>query len=229
MNNRLTAIIPIKYNSQRVPGKNFRSFSGKPLFYWIIKTLYSCYCVSDVVVNADSEEVETRVREFFPAIKVIRRPQYLCGDDVSVNLILEETLEQTAGEFFIQTHVTNPCLKSSTIDAACSLFLSDNGVHDSCFSVTKHYSRFYDAQFQPINHNPDVLVQTQDLPPIYEDNSCFYIFSREGFKQTERRIGRNPLLFPVARIESSDIDTEEDFLMAELFFKHQQGGELSRG
>lgn len=217
MNKKVTAVLPIKYNSQRVPGKNFRLFHGKPLFTHIIATLKAVADIDSIVVNVDSCEVEEKISLFFNDIVIYHRPKELCGDDVSVNLILEEMLPKIEGEMFIQTHVTNPCLQSTTISEAINCFAQKSEKNDACFSVTKHFSRFYTSNNTPINHDPQHLIQTQDLPPLYEDNSCFYIFPRNTFMR-HTRTGKNPLLYPINKLEAIDIDTEEDFILAEHIF-----------
>jgi CMP-N-acetylneuraminic acid synthetase len=220
MNNKIHAIIPLKHNSQRVPGKNFRLFCGKPLFFWIIKTLYNCDIIRSITIITDSIIVNDSILTYYPKINIIQRPVELCGDDISVNLLIDDCLQKIDGDFFLQTHVTNPCLKPSTIINAIHMYFNLFNQYDSCFSVNKFYSRFYDENFIPINHDITKLVQTQDLPPVYEDNSCFYIFSRNTFSKYSRRIGIKPLLFPVPRLESLDIDTEDDFNLAELTFTY---------
>jgi CMP-N-acetylneuraminic acid synthetase len=121
------------------------------------------------------------------------------------------------GEHFLQTHSTNPLLSTETIDKGVELYFHNLEIYDSLFTVTRHNARFYWSDGRPINHDPQELIRTQDLPPILEENSNLYIFSRESFKQSDnRRIGLRPYLFEVSKFEAIDIDEEEDFLLAEL-------------
>ena len=63
-------------------------------------------------------------------------------------------------------------------------------------------------------------MRTQDLPPLYEENSNFYIFTKTSFKNNaNKRIGKNPKLFELDKFESVDIDEPQDFLLAELLYK----------
>ena len=76
-------------------------------------------------------------------------------------------------------------------------------------------TRFYTKSGKPINHNPKELIPTQDLEVMYEENSNLYIFSKESFLSTNSRIGKTPILFEMPITESCDIDTKEDWEIAE--------------
>lgn len=69
-------------------------------------------------------------------------------------------------DFYLQTHATNPFLKPETVAGAIDAFLGKfPHFCDSLFSVTQRQTRFYDQLGRAINHNPDMLARTQDLPP----------------------------------------------------------------
>jgi len=214
---RVTALVPMKGHSERVPNKNLRSFCGKPLYYWIILSLQNSHYVKDIVVNTDSQEIAENIRQNFDKVKIIDRPDEIRGDLVSMNIIIAYDLSQLPGEHFLQTHSTNPLLNAETIDEGIELYFHNLGMYDSLFTVTRHNVRFYWSDGSPINHNPQEMLRTQDLPPIFEENSNLYIFSKESFKQSgNRRIGLKPYLFEINKLEAIDIDEEEDFLLAEL-------------
>jgi N-acylneuraminate cytidylyltransferase len=86
-------------------------------------------------------------------------------------------------------------------------------------SVTEFKSRFYWPDGRGINHDPKNLIKTQELEPIYEENSCIYMFSRKTFLERKNRIGESPMLYPIDPIEAVDIDEESDFLIAESIKK----------
>jgi CMP-N-acetylneuraminic acid synthetase len=207
----------MKGHSERVPNKNLRPFCGKPLCHRIILGLQKSHYVKDVVVDTDSPEIAENIRQNFAEVKIIDRPNEIRGDFVSMNTVIAYDLSQLPGEHFLQTHSTNPLLNSETIDEAIDLYFRNLGKHDSLFTVTRYNARFYWSDGSPINHNPHELIRTQDLPPILEENSGLYIFSKSSFKQSEnRRIGLRPYLFGISRFEAIDIDEEEDLLLAEL-------------
>ena len=139
-----------------------------------------------------------------------------------MNKIIEDDLDHSEGTVYLQTHSTNPLLKVSSINKALDRMLALKGEKDSVFSVTKIQTRFYDQEGKAINHNPKELIRTQDLPPIFEENSCFFIFTKESFAESNKqRIGVNPEMFEIDKIEAIDIDTMEDFILAEAIYKQR--------
>lgn len=219
---KVTAILPMKGHSERVPNKNIRDFCGRPLYHAVVQNLLRSRYISQVVINTDSESIKEDALRFFKNRVIIHdRPEAICGDFVSMNEIIANDIEKLEGEHFLQTHSTNPLLKSKTIDRAIERYFSalDEG-YDSLFSVTRLQTRLYDKNGVPINHNPKELLRTQDLPPVFEENSCIYIFSRGSFLGNERRrIGKRPLMFEILPEEAWDIDEEIDFEIAEFFYK----------
>lgn len=210
----VTALVPMKHHSQRVPGKNYRMLAGKPLYYHILATLSSVAAVEEIVVDTDSPLIKAGLSSHFPQVRVLDRPPDLQGDEVSMNRIIAHDLSQVPGEYFLQTHSTNPFLKGPTISRAVRKFFENYPDRDSLFSVTRLYTRLWSEDGQAINHDPADLIQTQDLPPVYEENSCLYLFTREGFSNRQHRIGESPVLFNIEREEAWDIDTELDFEIA---------------
>ncbi len=216
---RLSALLPMKAHSQRVQGKNFRSFLGKPLFHWILDTLLAVEAIDRIVINTDAEDLlmknGLRVHD---KILLRQRKPALCGDFVSMNKVLQDDVENVESELFLMTHSTNPLVSQKTIEMALGTFLAKwlNKECDSLFSVNKLQTRFYRADASPVNHDPANLIRTQDLEPWYEENSNLYIFSKESFLQTQARIGAKPMLFEVPRLESIDIDDQESWDLAEL-------------
>lgn len=213
----VTALVPMKGHSERVPRKNLADFMGRPLCHWIITALLSAETVDEIVVNTDSPDIEQTVKKISPSIRILRRPEALCGDYVSMNRIIAHDVASTDADVYFQTHSTNPLLSSDTIDRALRSFMarSAEGEIDSLFSVTRHQCRFYDKNLSPVNHDPSTLLPTQHLDPLFEENSNFYIFSRSSFIAVEARIGRHPGMFETRALEAVDIDTPEDFLLAE--------------
>ena len=218
---KLTALVPMRHHSQRVPGKNYRLLVGRPLFHHIIETLLSVSEINEVVVDTDSEPVMDGLRKNFPGVKIIDRPQGLRADDIPMNDILIHDTDLYPADFYLQTHSTNPLLKPQTVSRAIDLFLADHPSHDSLFSVTRWQTRLYDQHGNAMNHNPRELIQTQDLPPVYEENSCLYIFNRANLIAKQHRISDHPLMFEIPADEAWDIDEELDFEICEFLLKRQ--------
>ena len=219
----VTAIVPIKAHSERVPEKNFRPFAGRPLYHHILDTLQETYAVDHVLIDTDSPVIMDEAPRMFSKVRVVERPAELRGDFTSVNRIIGHDMGQIASDIYLQTHATNPLLRSATITDALNAFARSEQ-HDSLFTVNRFQTRLYAADGSPINHNPQELIRTQDLPPVYEENSCLYVFTRESYEAAgQRRIGLTPMMFETDRIESVDIDDEFTFGLAELLarFTHE--------
>ncbi len=143
-----------------------------------------------------------------------------------MNEILIHDTGQIEADYYLQTHSTNPLLKGETIGAAIRAFLAKTYLYDSLFSVTRVQKRFWDELSRPINHNSMIMLRTQDLPPIYEENSCIYIFTREILLQNRTRIGNRPMMFEIPAIEAQDIDDETEFNVTEMLMLLRQQGKL---
>ena len=211
---KLVALVPMRHHSQRVPGKNYRPLAGKPLYQHIIATLLAVPEIAEVVVDTDSQPVMDGLRQGFPQVCILPRPEHLRADTVPMNEILAYDTAQVEADFYLQTHSTNPLLKAETIARAIQTFLASYPAYDSLFSVTRLQTRLYDQLGRAINHDPAVLLQTQDLPPIYEENSCLYIFTRQTLLGRRNRLGERPLMFEIDATEAWDIDEELDFEIA---------------
>lgn len=212
----------MRHHSQRVPGKNYRLLAGKPLYQHIISTLMQCKEIDEIVVDTDSPEIISGLEKNFPAVQVINRSENLRADDISMNEILLHDTSLFPADLYVQTHSTNPLLKAGTISKAINTFERQYPEHDSMFAVTRLQVRLWNQENKPINHDPDILIQTQDLPPIFEENSCFYIFTRKTLSERQNRLGYKPLLYEIDRSEAYDIDDEEGFLISDLLLKHRQ-------
>lgn len=218
---KIVALLPMKGNSERVPNKNLKFFSGTPLYHKILNSLLGANLINEVVINTDSEKIKEDIASNFPDnVIVLDRPNELIGDLVSMNRIIEHDINKIEADYYLQTHSTNPLLKSETIDRAIETMLERKDVFDSVFSVTRMQTRLYSCDGAPLNHDPVTLLRTQDLPPIYEENSNLYIFSKQSFENSGgMRIGKKPLMFETDKIEGIDIDELHDFVIAESLYK----------
>ena len=218
---KIVALVPMRHHSQRVPGKNYRLLAGKPLFHHIINTLLTVPQVSQVVVDTDSEVVMSGLREHFPSVRNLERPESLRADTVPMNDILIHDTSCVEADLYLQTHSTNPLLTSATISKAIDIFLGTYPKFDSLFSVTRLQTRLYNAQGKAINHDPAVLLQTQELPPVYEENSCIYLFTRKNLMERHNRLGAHAMMFEMDAAEAWDIDEEIDFSITEFLLNQK--------
>lgn len=216
---RIKALIFMKAFSERVPRKNIKKLCGKPLFHWILDSLSESKYISEIIINTDSKEIVESATSNYD-VTIHMRPKYLNNiDSNEANQIIEYDLSKTNGEYFFQSHSTNPLLSAETIDRAIEEYFSNK--FDSLMSVTEKRKRYFTLDGEPINHNPKDLVKTQNCKLLYEENSCIYIFSREVFEKNINRIGNNPMLYPISPIESMDIDEPLDFEIAEFLMQRK--------
>lgn len=217
----VAALVPMRHSSERVPGKNYRDMAGKPLYAYILETLLAVPEITHVVVDTDSPTILAGVAERFPTVIALERPKHLRAGEIPMNEVLLHTTAQVDADWYLQTHSTNPLLKPETISRSIQFLLANLPTYDSLFSVTRLQTRLWNALTLPINHNPNILLRTQDLPPIYEENSCLYIFKRETLLHRRNRLGERPLMFEIERAEALDIDEELDFQIAEFLMRKQ--------
>lgn len=224
----------MKANSERVRGKNFREFCGKPLFRWMLDTLLEVDEIEQVIINTDARHIlaENGLTDTDRVMIRDRKPE-ICGDTVSMNLVIGDDIANVEADVYMMTHTTNPLMSADTVRRALAAFREAQaaGRADSLFTVDKVQTRFYRADCSAVNHDPNNLVRTQDLEPWYEENSNLYIFSRESFAKTQARIGGKPMMYEGPFFESIDIDTPQDWdfaVVAARFMQEQQAKEAAK-
>jgi CMP-N-acetylneuraminic acid synthetase len=225
---RIVALLPMKANSVRVTGKNFRDFCGKPLFRWILDTLLGVKEIDQIVINTDARDI-LKANGLMDTDRIIIRDRKteICGDHVSMNLVLADDVQNIPADIYLMTHTTNPLMSADTIKRALAAFVEakNKGSADSLFTVDKVQTRFYRADCSPVNHDPNNLIPTQNLEPWFEENSNLYILTRESFQKTNARIGKRPMMYEGPPFESIDIDTPADWdfaVVAARFLQEQQ-------
>jgi CMP-N-acetylneuraminic acid synthetase len=188
----------------------------------VTESLIGAEKIDQVVVDTDSDEIQAAVEDSFPDVVIHRRPKHLHGDMVPMHDVVAFFARSTSYDSVLQTHATNPLLRSETIDRAIGAF-ANPGDHDSLMSVTPWQSRFFFVGGAPVNHDPAVLGRTQDLDPLLEENSNIYISPTDQIVQTGLRVGTNPILFRMEREESVDIDDQIDWQLAEHLLELRRG------
>ena len=216
----VTALLPMKGHSERVPNKNMRLFNGRPLYHCVAEVLEASSQISEIIINTDSSIIAEDAVRHFSKVRVVERPMALRGDFVPMNDIIAYDISLSNIDHFLQTHSTNPLLTEKILNNAIEEYFDRLDIFDSLFSVTKLQTRLYWQSGEPVNHNPFELLRTQDLPPVFEENSNFYIFSRSSFAAAgNKRIGLKPRMFEMNKLEAVDIDEAEDFKLAEILYK----------
>lgn len=212
--NRVTALVPMRHSSERVPGKNYRPLGGQPLYHHVVEALLAVPSVAEVIIDTDSDFIREDAAANLPGVRCVLRPEHLRDGHTPMNTVLANTLSHCTTEDVLQTHSTNPFVRPETFEGAIREYFETEDC-DSVFGVTRIQGRLWTQDLRPVNHDPAVLARTQDLDPIYLENSCFYIFGKAAFAATGNRLGTAPRAVEVDPMEAVDIDEEIDFLLAE--------------
>lgn len=209
---KTACFIPIKANSERVSGKNFRILNGKKLYEHIIEHTLAADCFDDVYVDTNSDEItEYAVAQ---GLKTIKRKEELAQNTANGNDLLVYHLQQFPDyDFYFQLFATAPFLQPDSI-RACFDTLTNSTIYDSCFTAVKN-NGFYWLNGSPINYRPGILPRSQDMQPMIEETTGLYGITRHSLEKYRCRIGANPYIHIVNKFEAVDINTETDLLMAE--------------
>jgi CMP-N-acetylneuraminic acid synthetase len=219
---KVTALVPIKGETEIING-NLRLFNNQPLYRLLLEKLEHIFAIDEIIVDSDLYFLEDELLNTFKKVKFVKRPKELQHTETSINEIIRYDISQSLeGELFIQTHVNKPLIKKETIAKALKLFVEEEDNFDSLLSVNKYQSRFYDNQKKPINHDLKKLLRTKELAPVYEENSCFYIFTRESFEKNNHRIGDKPYFFETSNIESLELKDSLSYKLAEILTLYQE-------
>lgn len=211
---KTVALIPIKLESKRVPGKNIKQFfDGTPLMHFIQKTCLQVPNIDEVYIYCSDDAVKKNV---LPGVKYLKRPEYLDGDNINANDFIREFMKAVDADIYVNAHTTSPFAKPETIKECVEKVAS--GEYDSAFCA-EALRTFMWADGKPINFDPDHFPRTQDLPLIYGETSIAYVFKKETFLKYNRRVGARPYVKEVDKIEAMDIDYPEDFEVCNAIYK----------
>ncbi len=205
---KIVAVVPMKLNSERVKNKNIREFdNGKPLCSYILNTLKQVNNIDEVYVYCSDE----KIKKYIPnGIKFLKRSEELDGQTVKINEVLKSFANDVEADYYLLTHATAPFISKETIEKGVNVIRNEE--YDSVFTVSK-IQEFIWKDKKAFNYSLDSIPRTQDLDPLYVETSGLYIYSRELILKRNRRIGDNPYLLEISKIEALDIDTEDDFFI----------------
>jgi CMP-N-acetylneuraminic acid synthetase len=223
----ISYFIPCRADSQRIKNKNTKSFAGIDggLINLKIDQLLSVDNGIPIVISTDDKKVINIAESYNnKRIKVHRRPQELCLSSTKVVDLIKYVPSIINTKHVFWLHVTTPLVTSDIYCNALNAYFEclERG-YDSIMSVTKYQAFLWDKQKKDIINYDRKLIkypQTQDLDPLYEINHAFYAMPVENYHRYEDRIGINPFLFELSKIQSIDLDWEEDFIIAEQIFKY---------
>lgn len=208
---KTVALVPIKLNNERLPGKNLKALSdGVPLLRRLLRTLSKVASLDEVVVFCSDESIRSLVEE--EGARFLARSTSLDTAETKSNDILAAFTSTVPADVYVLTHATSPFLSASSVEEGLSSVV--DGTHDSALSV-EEVRNFYWTDGQPANYEPAAIPRTQDLAPIYMETSAFFVFHKDVFAELGRRVGLRPKLVSVSRIEAIDIDDPVDFAIAD--------------
>lgn len=209
------AIVPMKLNNRRLPQKNTRPFTnGKPLCYYILSTLLTVSGVDEVYVYCSNPDIQAYIPD---GVKYLKRSDSLDQDTTKMNEVLQCFAADVPADVYVMTHTTAPFISKESIERGLNAVMSGN--YDSAFAAKK-LQDFLWKDGIPFNYELENIPRTQDLPPLYEETSGFYIYRASVMKELNRRIGNRPFIVEVGEIESVDIDEIEDFEIANAIYNH---------
>ncbi|MDD2285811.1 MAG: acylneuraminate cytidylyltransferase family protein [Paludibacter sp.] len=213
---KVVAIVPIKLNNERLPNKNILSFTnGQPLVTYILNTLLRVSNLDACYVFCSNENI----RSYLPTgIHFLKRDVSLDTPTTTSNDILSSFMESVDADVYLLTHATSPFIRPESIEKGIDAVLS--GKYDSAIAVSQ-LQDFLWINNQPFNYDPTCIPRTQDLSPMYLETSGLYVFTNELFKAEKRRVGHNPYLLEVSKIEAIDIDELDDFMIADAIYNYQ--------
>lgn len=212
---KTVAIVPMKLNNRRLPQKNTKAFkNGKPLCYYILSTLLTIEEIDEVYVYCSNPDII----EFIPdGVRYLKRSEKLDQDTTSMTEVLTCFTEEVPADIYVMTHTTAPFISKDSIEKG--LHAVKSGEYDSSFAAKK-LQDFLWKDGVPFNYELSNIPRTQDLPPIFEETSGFYIYKHDVMANLHRRIGDNPFIVEVGEIEAVDIDEPEDFAIADAIFNY---------
>jgi len=216
----ICAIILARGGSKGVPGKNIRPLAGKPLLGWTVEHATQSSRIDRVVVSTDDDAIAAVATTF--GAEVMRRPAEFSGDTASSESALLHALdtlrdrESYEPDLVVFMQCTSPLRGRRDLDDAIERYIAEKA--DSLLSVVPTQKFFWhETENGPasLNYEYTERVWHHELPIYYHETGSFYIMRPALLRETGLRLGGEIVMFPMAVESAVDIDTEEDFLMAE--------------
>ncbi len=218
------AIITARGGSKRIPGKNIRSFLGKPIIQYSIEAALQSGLFNEVMVSTDSEEIAAISREAGAVTPFIRSAENSNDFATTADVLLEvltayEKKQEAAFEFGCCLYPTAPFITAEKLRQAYDRIRES--MADTVFPVCEYSSsiwRAYRMKDKKLSHlwPEHANKRSQDLEPAYYDCGQFYFFNVGRFMQTRSLITSHSVGIEVPETEVQDIDTEKDWQLAEL-------------
>jgi len=224
---RLLAVIPARGGSKRLPRKNILELAGKPLISWTIEETQKSTFIDRVVVSTEDHEIGEIAKQFGKEIPFYR-PSSLAGDSVTTMEVLLQLIEELKKQdefydYIILLQPTSPLRRVIHIDEACRQLIDHKNAgaivsvcpaeHHPLWSNTLPESRSMSSFLKKDMHN----LRSQDLPDYYRLNGAIYICETDLLCSEKTFFPKDVCYaFIMSQEDSIDIDTKEDFDLAQL-------------
>jgi len=213
---KIVALVPSRINIKKKPPRDIRELGGVPLVNYTMKALNGIHSIDDIFIFASEPTVTSYVGKGLK-YRYLKRPANLDEDDATIQEIISEFLSQIDAEIVVLWHITSPFLRAETIRECIEKVAS--GEHDSAFTAFK-VNKFCWYDGQPLNYGlGGPTPRTKDLKPVIIEQSALYVFTKEVFLIDGRRIGKAPYIKFIDHLEGHDINTEDDFAIAEMIVR----------
>ena len=224
-NNMILVVIPARGGSKGIPRKNLRLLNNKPLISYTIGTAKASEYVDDVVVTTDDSQIALIAEKF--GASVVRRSEELATDDTSLDPVIHDAMIQKEKQAFdeydivITLQPTSPLINVKTLDRAIEKF-EDFGL-DSVISVVddRHLSWGYDENNDRYFPNYIQRADAEHLPKSFRETGAI-LATRRNFVHEDSRLGTNIDIVEVSRVESVNIQTYEDWWIAENYLQKKR-------
>lgn len=206
---KIIAIMPIKLNNERLPGKNTMHLGGKPLLQHQLLATQQTGLADDIYVYCSNESVCSCLPE---GVTFLKRPAELDLSTSNFTQIFTSFSNEVSADIYVYVHATAPFITPETISECIHAVKS--GEYDSAFCAVK-IQDFLWKDGKPLNFDAANMPRSQDLETIHRETSGIYVFTKEVFGKYHRRIGIKPYVKEVNFKEAVDINNPEDFKLAE--------------
>lgn len=219
----ITAFVPCRAGSQRIPKKNTKVFAGVQggLVEIKLKQLLNVSLIDKIILSTNDPEVIAIAKGIDKRIIIDERPEHLATSETSTDDLINYVPSIITQGHVLWTHVTSPFLSSEVYQTAIETYLEDInlGSHDSLMTVNKIQTFLWDENGS-INYDrkKEKWPRTQTLKEIYEVNSGMFLNSIKNYIRFKDRIGDSPILYKTEGYFSFDIDWPEDFKLAESIY-----------
>ena len=223
MSQKAVAIITARGGSKRIPRKNIKEFLGKPIIQYSIDAAMRSGIFEEVMVSTDDDEIAAIATKLGAIVPFMRSTN--TADDYSTTAeVLTEVLKQynNIGKhygFGCCIYPTAPFVTAEKLKKAYQLLQSNSA--DSVIPVTKFSFpiwRSFKMEEGKLSYNwpENATKRSQDLPPAFHDCGQFYFFNVDKFLETKSLVSANTFAIEVPESEVQDIDTAEDWRIAEI-------------